>query len=376
MGNVKNSNIESIWNSDRYKALRASMLQGKKISMCNNCYKHEQHNPNVDSPRLAANKQYAKSSDLVKQTKQDGELPVMSLKYLDIRWSNICNYKCRTCGEWNSSSWAAENKQWATVPTQEHTVLHRASHDNYELLERYVPYLSQLEEVYFAGGEPLLMEEHYLFLQKLVAIGNTKIRLKYNTNLSTLEYKSANVLDLWSNFDNIKLSISLDSYGARAEYIRHGTDWSKIVNNISEIKARTPHVRLSMNTVISIFNIATLPELVESVKSHGWLDTVWIKDSTLYPINNPRIYRPDILPLDMRETIGIKLRHYIDGLGPEMKPIVDNMRSALKFVDETYQSDIQKEFKRNINKIDGRRNESFSKTFPELSAWFDSIAIN
>lgn len=375
MGNVKKDTVDSIWNNDKYKSLRKNMLQGQANHACNNCYNHEKHNKDVDSPRLAANRFYAQHADLVNATEPDGNLPIMSLKYLDIRWSNICNYKCRTCGEWNSSSWAAENKQYSTDIDADHTILHRASSDNNKLIDSFAEHMTTLEQVYFAGGEPLLMEEHYKFLQKLIEVGNTSVRLKYNTNLSVLEYKDINVLDLWAKFENIKLSISLDNYGQRAEYIRHGTVWADIVKNINAIKLAVPHARLSMNTVISVFNIATLPEFIEELRALGFLSRIWIKDSTLYPISNPRIYKPDILPPEQRDMIGTKLRRYISNTTPDMKPIADNLKNALSFFEGGYQPNMQKEFKKAVLKIDTRREESFGQTFPELADWFDSINV-
>jgi sulfatase maturation enzyme AslB (radical SAM superfamily) len=101
----------------------------------------------------------------------------------------------------------------------------RTETDMWEQLQPHIPYL---EQIYFAGGEPLMMEEHYRILKELVKREMFDVKLIYNTNFSRLTLKDDNVLDYWKLFNNVSIGASLDGMGPRAEYIRKGTRGIKL----------------------------------------------------------------------------------------------------------------------------------------------------
>ena len=109
LGNTQTNTIEQIWNSYPYKKLRKALLEGKKPIECNACWKHE--SSGVSSFRQENNKKFEKHLGIRNHTKADGTLDIMKLLYFDVRWSNICNFKCRTCSATYSSSWAIEDRQ-------------------------------------------------------------------------------------------------------------------------------------------------------------------------------------------------------------------------------------------------------------------------
>ncbi len=169
------------------------------------------------------------------------------IQFLDFRNNNLCNMKCRSCGPGFSTSWASE-------AGQKEIVLHEATPiDDMDL--------SQCQEVYFAGGEPLLNPQHYQVLEKLIA-QNSNPGLMYSTNMSVLGYKNKRVQDLWPYFRRINVHASIDAVGAYAEIVRSGSDWTAIESNLKWVLTQ-PNISVRVATVISAINIWFLPSLLE-----------------------------------------------------------------------------------------------------------------
>ena len=104
-------------------------------------------------------------------------------------------------------------------------------------MDEFEPMLEHIEQIYWAGGEPIIMDEHWAIMNKLVEMGKTDIRIFYNTNFTKLNYKKFDVLDLWKNFHNISIGASLMPH-SRGE--RKGTNWEDIVNNIKRLRTEAP----------------------------------------------------------------------------------------------------------------------------------------
>lgn len=360
LGNVRESDPETIWNSQPYRELRSNMLNGIESPACNGCYSRRKLH-GIDATALAhANHMFGGYFDLVRETNPDGSLPDFNVKSLDIRWSNICNFKCRTCGDWNSSSWAIENRS--------PNIHLKATGDNASLVERYSNSIGDLAEVYFAGGEPLIMEEHYDMLDRLIAAGNTKLRLRYNTNMSVLSYKSTSVLDLWNLFDDVQLSVSLDSWGERAAYIRHGTDWDVICRNIISVKEKLPHVKIGFNAVVSVFNAMTLPEFMREMER---LELTGSHLSSFYMLTQPQHFSAMVLPHTMRNAAADRIDAYVSTLPATMRKIAKKTAAIASNLRMESNLLLKSPTIKAIKEIDGRRSQSFSETFPELRSWFN-----
>jgi sulfatase maturation enzyme AslB (radical SAM superfamily) len=207
------------------------------------------------------------------------------IKYLDFRNNNLCNMKCRSCGPGFSTSWASEAKQ-------KEIVLHESA-----LIDDID--LSQCEQVYFAGGEPLLNPQHYAVLEKLIAQGSQPV-LMYSTNTSVLGYKDKHVKDYWPNFDRINVHSSIDAVGQYAEVVRSGTVWADVDANLTWLRSQ-PNVLLRIATVISAINIWFLPSLLEYF---DWLDDSHVFEPVLANVDSviglgsiPYRYREPLLEI-------------------------------------------------------------------------------
>ena len=175
--NVKDKSLKEAFNNDKMKELRLNMLNDKKSSICEYCYKHEESSP--FSFRKYSLEHFGKDfDDIVTTTDETGHVPEFKMKYFDIRFSNICNFKCRTCGSEFSSQWAQEMKQNKWVPESFKIIQHADESGN--LLQEIKDQVPNMDLAYFAGGEPLITDEHYQLLEEMIRTGvNKRITLRY-----------------------------------------------------------------------------------------------------------------------------------------------------------------------------------------------------
>jgi len=370
VGNVRNNTLVELWNNDKMKEVRKKLLAGEYVEGCKNCYKHESTGSGGFSFRNFANNEFGHHFDLVTETMEDGYLPGMNLKYFDVRFSNLCNFKCRTCGDMFSSTWAAESYKQGYG---EINGLMHASNGDPSLLEQFKPHLGNLEMLYFAGGEPLITPEHYEILEYLIDNDSTDVTLRYNTNCSRLDFKDKSVIDLWNKFKKVEVYGSLDSFGTRAEYMRNGTDWNNILNNLKRVKDNCPSVSISFNCVVGVFNVLTITEFLNHLHDEGLIS--W--DSTtcsFYKLINPDYYNlNNLLSMEMKAEAKWKIKAWLDS-HPD-GPIRTGLTDIYHFIQEDREPQLQwqrkfKEFTEHFDKI---REENLVMAFPELKDWYEGI---
>jgi sulfatase maturation enzyme AslB (radical SAM superfamily) len=219
--------------------------------------------------------------------------------------------------------------------------------------------------VYFAGGEPLIMEEHYRVLKELVHREMFDVRLVYNTNFSELDFKDESVLELWKLFKNVSVGASLDANGTRAEYIRKGTVWSKIVNNRERMLRVCPQVDFYVSSTVGILNVWHLPDF-----HREWVDLGLIQphDFNINMLQSPEWQRANHLSDTLKQQVKERIHNHLLWLGPQdhMNRATNGYQSIIKFMDQPADADQLKEFFRETDQFDQIRNESFDTTFPEL----------
>jgi MoaA/NifB/PqqE/SkfB family radical SAM enzyme len=364
LGSVKNNSIKTVINNEGYKQMRLNMLNDVKSEACKFCYKTELTSP--WSFRDYANKNFGKYFDeTVANTNDDGSINDFKMRYYDIRFSNICNFKCRTCGSDFSSQWAAENKKFSPG---HHIVIHADDHKG-NLLNEVYEHINNIEMAYFAGGEPLITEEHYLILEELIKHNRTDVILRYNTNLSNLKFKDYDLISLWKQFKKVEISASIDHYGERAEYIRHGTNWGDIENNLKLIRTYD-FIEYQFNTVMSVFNYTTLADFY----SYMWIKGFYRpKDQiSLFKCMDPAWASAQILPEEIKSIGTEKLNRII----PKFEKIkfysVENIKNGVAFAESEHTWDIHKnKFQTEVRHKDKLRGEDFCKVFPEMSTMME-----
>lgn len=348
LGNINTDSIDNIIQSEQANQLRTWMKQGYRSVACQSCYIKEDNN--IISPRINCNP----------------DEQVINITSLDIRINNICNFKCRMCSEYFSSAIQQETIKIygkdAKLGHEQTLLTPMLSIEKSSQLDAIEPYITnRLEKIYFAGGEPLMSGEHYRILDKLIDIKHTGLYLGYNTNLSKLTYKNINVIDYWNQFSNVSVNASIDASDGVAEYVRHGTIWTDIVENICAIKKHAPNVHLKITSTVSFLTIENLIKL-----QTNWINEKLFKasDLQLNVLITPHYLSPAALPGHHKERLRNIILKHIDTLD-EIK-IVKQWQDVLSFMMNNDYTHTLTDFVQKTHLLDTHRNESFTNVFPEF----------
>ena len=362
IGNFKQNTMEEVWNDDAYKTMRTNMLAEKSCKECTKCY--EQEASGFVSMRNSSNKNFGQHIALVDNTLADGTVEDFKLRYYDVRFSNLCNFSCRTCGSLFSSSWyTEETKLFGKRNHPQIMFAGRTEDDMWEQMLQHIPYLDQ---IYFAGGEPLIMEEHYRILKELVRQERFDVKLIYNTNFSRLNLKNEDVLDYWKLFNNVSVGASLDDSYIRGEYIRKGTKWDETVRNRERMIEKCPNVDFYISSTVSIFNLLHVTDY-----HREWVELGLLKpaDWNINILQGPDRDRIDVLPQHYKDLARAKINEHIKWLEPHdhLKRAVTGYESMINFMDQDDKSHLLKEFFRVNDMTDAYRDEKFEGVFPEYA---------
>jgi hypothetical protein len=207
----------------------------------------------------------------------------------------------------------------------------------------------------------------------MIRLGKTDIFLRYNTNMSNFKFKDKDILSLWKQFKNgIDIYASIDHYGERAEYIRHGTDWALVEENLIKAK-KTKFIKLRMNTVLSAFNFLTIGDFYQYLIDKN-LYTAKDPTYTLYSMSTPELFTCHILPDEYKLKGKESLEHAIALLKSKnfKEEAIRQLTEALPWavLYDTWDQ-YRYAFRNEVRRIDRLRNENFAKTFPELAPLID-----
>lgn len=379
IGNLADNTLEEIWNSPDLKKIRTELINGDKPEVCSRCYMQE--DMGTASFRISSNNQWSHHIDkAIETTAEDGTDSNFKLNYWDFRFSNVCNLKCRMCGPELSSSWYDDQIKFYGSSTTPKALIHTNDKSLEDIMIYVDRFINDVEEIYFAGGEPLIMEEHYRILEKLIAAGNTKCRIRYNTNFTSLKFKKWDLIELWKpfikdNIDNVRVFASLDAIGEVAEYSRKGTKWANIENNIKTLHDNGMNVWTS--TTVSIFNIFELPKFVDRMYELGiGMDMMQMNNVLTFP----DYYNINILPDVLKENVIITLDEHIKKIKNNQHSFhIQNYYDVIKkylYTEPGRPKDVLfNDFKRYTEIKDNGRNESFINTFPYYKEWYEGKQI-
>ena len=359
VGDCKTQTLAEIWQGGPMKQLRSDMLNERSNAACTRCY--EQESSGFFSGRRSANKHHGH------HIKKLEENP-FEMTYWDIRFSNLCNLRCRSCGHIFSSQWYQDQAALAGGDWKRtHQVLNYAGRTEIDMWEQLLPHIDYVEQIYFAGGEPLLMEEHYRILDELERRGRFDVRLIYNTNFTHTDLKGRSVFDYWKRFKSVAVGASLDAMGARAEYIRKGTDWAQVEANRRAMLAICPEVDFYISPTLSIMNAWHLPDFHRT-----WVEAGLIRpqDLNVNILQDPVHYRIDIAPKSYKEQLRQKFNDHLSWLRPQdpLQRATVGFESAISFMWATDNTHLIEQFWRKTYQLDELRKETVLQILPELQA--------
>lgn len=364
---TEHDTLLDMMNSEKFKELRLNMLNDIPSDICKRCYDVELFG--TWSLRQSQNTVRGIANlDQVNATNDDGSIDKFELKYMDIRFSNICNMKCRSCGPSCSSQWASEYRErYGEARLKSRFGLEKivvSNNDDGSFWEKLKPHLLDVDEVYFAGGEALITPEHYKILDYWLEHNKTDVRITYTTNFSQLNYKNKDILKYWRKFQFVEIYASLDASGPLAEFMRKGTDWNQVEENARMIIKEVPHIRFELTPTISIWNLHQFPHFHKDWIEKGFLHKD--REIRLNILTNPWYCSILILPQFYRDRMASMYDDVFRDLSYS-----ESIRNAYKTVLNTLKSgeenkDGIKQFFSFNDELDEVRKEKLFDALPEL----------
>jgi len=310
-GDCNNQSFDEIWNGEAISQLREKFARGEQDPRCRVCQHLEE--AGGKSIRQEVHEKFGPAFQ-----ERENNLPFT----FDIRFSNACNFRCRTCWHGASSAWFPEARQMGRSLGDE--ALLQNIHNFDAFIEQSGEALLNAKEIYFAGGEPLVTKEHYQLLDWLVKNKTTQMNLRYNTNFSVLKFGEYDVLDYWKHFPEVEILASIDAHGKLGEYIRKGFNWKQFQENREAIRS-LKHIRFAIAPTISVLSIKNLPELYRTC-----LMEQIIEPDGLYinMLDRPLYYNTKVMPEDLKQTVVVEYQKFYDWA--EKKQIPESVISQLK----------------------------------------------
>ena len=366
VGDLNKSSMEEVFNGKDMREMRLNMLSNKPSRQCGKCY--DQEKSGFFSLRLSSNKHFGHNIGMIDNTQADGSADFV-IKYWDIRFSNLCNFACRSCGTWFSSNWYEDHKKLTGKPP-DHAKIMKVGRTADDIWNQMLTQFDHVEQFYFAGGEPLIMEEHYKILKELDRRKMYHVRLIYNTNFSKLTFKDMDVLELWNKFDSVSVGASLDAMGSRAEFMRKGTVWSDIEANRRRMQEVCPQVDFYISATVGLINALHVVDFHRIWSEQGFIKP---QDFNFNLLQFPFWQRIDLLPEAMKQQVKEKYESHIAWLKPQdhLTRATKGFQSGLDYMMRRDNFKNIEEFKSGMKKIDDIRNENILETFPELAELYE-----
>ena len=377
IGNINDQNLKDIFNNDKLKEVRRKMLSGEKVESCSRCYSIEKNSPH--SYRNKINREFESSMDLLEVTKPDGTVEKMNIKLWDFRLSNFCNLRCRSCGIDLSSGWYKDQIQLNPSLKGELKAL-ISLNDKVSFMDMIEDQYQYVEEIYFAGGEPLMMPEHYQILDKLIQIGKTDVRVRYSTNYTNVLFKKKHIFDYWKHFKNLEILVSLDGVKEQGEYIRKGLDYNSLKTNLLELKdSNISMTKAGFVVTYGVLNYEHLFDIVIEFIKEDLIDKDYPEDRCyreviFSPIYTPVYFDCSYLPILFKRRFLRRLNQFnleLDQFSVhEMvkKDIINRLREVYESsLLNSFDITIMKKFVSETQKLDKIRKEKFLEVFKNYS---------
>jgi hypothetical protein len=317
--------LKEHWNSDHMKSVRLRMMAGEELSECEVC---DHKLLNTDVYRSYWNQLFKDRVDEAYESTDETGATTMQTISFDYRFNNLCNFKCRMCGDMLSSSWEAESRKnktwtkesqpWMASPLREQIIKFQDTQVVQEFVEAVET--KTIKEIYWCGGEPLMWDMHWKAMQRIIELGFAKeVYVRYNTNLSRTSFKGTKLFDLLPQFQDWQICSSLDGTGEVGEYIRDGLNYEQWLRNFKEGMAVAKTTReMRLDYTITMPGLLELKNMFDLSRE---LDTE-ILTKVMFTFSNDEILSPLALPKELLHTL-------IDEALAYMEPLASHKQRAL-----------------------------------------------
>ena len=376
--------LEEHWNSTHMKSVRRRMLAGEILSECEVC---NNKLLNTDVYRSYFWGLFGhKFAEVIEKTSDDGFTTMRPVSW-DYRFSNLCNFKCRMCGDMLSSSWESEQRQhsmvdwsnpknnWMLPEVREQISQFQDTQIEKEFAEAVEQH--RIEEIYWVGGEPLMYEQHWRYMQRIIELGDgPRVYARYNTNLSRVFYRGSDLYkDILSKVRDWQICASIDGTKEIGEYIRTGLSWPVFLENFKkglEIARYPRQMRFDFTL--------TLPGLfeVKNIQDTANMLGVDILAKVVFSFTPDIVMSPLALP---RELLDKQVNQLVSSLPQNaLRDVLLQLKNRPTFEEQwpdQYRDGLKKG-KQRIRKLESIRNDSFTMDDilardPEIYDWWNSI---
>lgn len=371
---VNTDDINTVVNHPKFLELRKQMINGEKPKVCDICFKNG-HGMRNDFNNLWERITGNNFVDLALESVNEN-YEIDKIRSTDLRFSNLCNFKCRMCAPIYSTNWYDDAK--VVYPSHVEGLNNKSIKIGENFVQKLDKHTNNLNWVYLAGGEPLIMEETFDYLNQLLP--NAKeCEIVINTNLSNLQYKNVDILELLSNFKSCHMVTSCDGYGKMGEYVRTGFSHEKYFGNVKKLKelSRTKYhsISFSFNYTISIFNVFHIFDFINYIKEEGlFTDNLMIQWVT-YPYhlsvgNTCKEFKDKVIKF-IEDNITQKT--ILGDNNSLTQKIIDDLKGFINYL--TIFEPVKTEFNTLdfVKKLDILRNSDFKEVCPWIENEINSI---
>ena len=355
--NLATAEFGTIQTSHSMRRLRQEFIDGKQPQTCRKCWREERSGRTSKRMHTLDRLKHM----LADQTEWTAD--AKPLMFLDLKLGNICNLKCRICGSWSSSTFAAEELA-NLAPNEDRKTNHHYQmlrqgawpRENPKFWSEIAAVSDQIQYIEFTGGEPFMIQEHFDLLQGLVNRGLAhRIEIHYNTNGT--QYPEG-AMDIWRHFRHVEIAFSIDDVGERFEYQRTGAVWAAVVENIERFKLlRSQHTNISLQvcSTVNVFNIYYLAELAAWNLAQGFDYVYWNMMHEAY------YFSVSTLPEQVKRGITTQLRTSgsASDAAPEFERIIAFMLGGVGLDGEL--------LRMKIADLDRKRNQDLRLVEPEFA---------
>ena len=368
--------LKEHWNSDHMKSVRLRMMAGEELSECEVC-DHKLLNTNVY--RSYWNQLFKDRVDEAYATTDEKGATTMQTISFDYRFNNLCNFKCRMCGDMLSSSWEAESRKhktwtkesqpWMASPLREQII----NFQDTQVVQEFVDAVETktIKEIYWCGGEPLMWDMHWKAMQRIIELGFAKeVYVRYNTNLSRTSFKGIKLFDLLPEFQDWQICSSLDGTGEVGEYIRDGLKYEQWLRNFKEGMAVAKTSReMRLDYTITMPGLLELKNMFDLSRE---LNTE-ILTKVMFTFSNDEVLSPLALPKELLHTIIDEALAYMEPLATRKQKALIDVIKNLKNRETFTATKRGKERQESIDKIRGQDITKILGRDRRVLEWWTSI---
>ena len=375
--------LDEHWNGEHMRSVRRRMMAGETLPECEVC---NDKLLNTSVYRSYFDSLFGhKYNEVMESTASDGSTTMLPVSW-DYRFSNLCNFKCRMCGDMLSSSWESEQRQhnminwsdpknnWMQPEVKKQIEQFQDNQVEAEFSQAVEEH--RVEEVYWVGGEPLMYEQHWRYMKRIIELGDgPNVYARYNTNLSRINYKGINLYsDILNRLRDWQICASIDGTGPIGEYIRTGLDYNEWLENFrqgTKIASHRRQMRIDFTlTLPGMFEVINIQRLAEEEK-------VDILAKVIFSFSPDIVMSPLSLPRNLLDPWIDELIPVVSGA---LKDILAQLKTRPTFAEQwpdDYQIGLRKG-KSRIERLEQIRNDSYTmrdilSTKPEVLEWWNSI---